>query len=182
MIAESLRLSPSSYGLQPWKFFIVENPQLRKELKAVSWNQTQIEDADKLVVFTTLKTLDEKYIEKWVHKMAETRGVPLESLKGYKDLMVSNLVSGPRSETIHWWAQRQSYIAMGQMMYTAALLGVDTCPMEGLDPAAYDTILKLENTGYQTVAVVTVGYRHKEDSYQNAKKARFDSEDIFATL
>lgn len=100
------------------------------------------------------------------------------SLEGYKNMMIGDIVTGPRSQIAKWWAQRQSYIVMGFLMETAALMKIDTCPLEGLDSAAYDKILKLEGTGYSTVAAVAVGYRHPEDKYAVVKKVRFDSTDV----
>lgn len=177
-LEESLVLSPSSYGLQPWRFLVVQNQELRKQLRAVSWNQSQVEDCSHFVVFTTRPEMNEKDIQKHIDRIAHVRGVPPESLDAYKNGMIGDVVKGPRAQVIKWWAQRQSYIAMGFLMETAALLNIDTCAMEGLDPAAYDSILKLEGTDYRTVAAVACGYRHSEDKYQSMKKVRFDAKDI----
>jgi nitroreductase len=169
----SLKLAPSSYGLQPWKFLVVENPEIREKLKPVSWNQTQVTDASHYVVLLYKEQMDVPFVEKYINRVAEVRGTPLESLQGYRDMMVNNLVSGPQAKGNAPWAHRQSYIAMGFLMETAALLNIDACPMEGIDPAAYDKILGLEGTGWKTGATVALGYRHAEDTYQNLKKVRF---------
>lgn len=182
VLAESVRLAPSSYGLQPWKFFLIESPAVRKELRSVSWNQSQVEEASHFLVFTTISKLSEENIESHIEQVAKIRGSSPASLQGYRDMMVSDLVRGPRSETIKWWAQRQSYIAMGQLMYVASLMQIDTCPMEGLDPAAYDKILNLEGTGYSTVAAVALGYRHMDDKYQKQQKVRFELKDILSVI
>lgn len=181
VLAESLRLSPSSYGLQPWKFLVVQTPELRKQLTPLSWKQTQVEDCSHYVVFTTLKKVTTEYIQHFIDVTAKTREIPSESLNGYRDMMIGDLVKGPRAAVIQNWSQKQSYIAMGNLMNAAALMGVDTCPMEGLDPAAYDKVLGLDNTPYATVAAVAVGYRSAEDKYSQAKKIRFSSEEIFET-
>lgn len=178
-LKESLRLAPSSYGLQPWKFLVIQNPELRKELRAVSWNQSQVEDCSHFVVFTTLEKVTEDYVAKFITRNSEVSGIPVEKLKGFNDMMVGDLVKGPRSETINWWAQRQSYIAMGHLTLAAALLQIDTCCLEGLDAKAYDKILKLEGTGYKTIAAVACGYRSAEDKYQHNKKVRFQESDVF---
>ena len=178
ILEESLRLAPSSYGLQPWKFIIVQDPQIRALLTPLSWNQTQVKDCSHYVVFATRSQIEESDIEKWVQKIAQVRGVDLASLESYKNVMLQDLVNGHRASIAQWWAQRQSYIAMGMLMETAALLNIDTCPMEGLDPPAYDKVLKLEGTGYATVAAVAVGYRSPEDKYQQLKKVRFDRDDV----
>jgi nitroreductase len=178
----SLVLSPSSYGLQPWKFLVVQNPQLRQQLKDVSWGQTQVTDCSHYVVLVYKIKMDEAHIQKYIDRMAQLRNIPVTSLDGYKNVMIGDVVKGPRAQVIESWAQRQTYIAMGFLMETAAVLKVDTCPMEGLDPKAYDKILKLEGTGWATVAAVAVGYRHAEDVLQNAKKVRFETRDVVQFL
>lgn len=178
-LVESVRLAPSSYGLQPWKFIVVENKELRAKLREVSWNQSQVTDASHYLVFTTLEKLDAQYVDKFVADIAKTRGLQAEDLAGYRDMMVGNLVEGPRSQTIDAWAQRQSYIAMGQLTLAAGLLKVDTCALEGLDPAAYDKLLGLEEGPYKTIAAVALGYRKDEDKYKDLKKVRFNQEEIF---
>lgn len=182
VLEESLRLSPSSYGLQPWKFIVVHNKEILKKLTALTWGQSQVEDCSHYVVFTTKVKLDEAHIEKFIAKIAEIRNLDPKTLDGYKNVMFKDLITGPRSETISHWAQRQSYIAMGFIMQTAAVLGIDTCPIEGLDPKGYDKILGLENTGYATVAAMACGYRHADDKYQSMKKIRFDKSDVITHL
>lgn len=171
-LLESLKLAPSSYGVQPWKFLVIENPKVREELKPVSWNQTQITDASHQIVFLYKDTMDEAFVQKYIDRIVEVRGIPAEALQGYKDMMITNLVKAPE-EKIRVWSQRQAYIAMGFLLETAALLKIDATPMEGFSASDYDRILKLEGTGWKSVATVTLGYRHSEDSFQNLKKVRF---------
>jgi len=180
-LSESLRLSPSSYGLQPWKFILVNSPELRTQLRTHSWNQSQVEDASHYVVFTYKEKMDQAYIEKYINSIATQRGVPVESLKGFANMMTSDLVTGPKASEIHHWAQRQAYIAMGFLMLSAALLKIDSCPMEGIIPTEYDKLLGIENTGYKTVAAVALGYRHENDDYQRLKKVRFETSEILLT-
>jgi nitroreductase len=177
-LAESLRLSPSSYGLQPWKFILVRDPKLREELRAVAWNQSQVTDASHFVVLTYHKSLGEGAIDKHLNRVSEVSGAPIAGLKGYRDMMLGDLVKGPRSQVIDAWSQRQVYIAMGFLMEAAALLKIDTCAMEGFDPSAFDRILKLEGTGYAAVAAVALGYRHADDGNAKMKKVRFELKDI----
>ncbi|WP_413557982.1 NAD(P)H-dependent oxidoreductase [Bdellovibrio sp. HCB209] len=171
-LLESLKLAPSSYGVQPWKFLVIENPKIREELKPVSWGQTQITDASHQIVFLYKDTMDEAFVQKYIDRIAEVRGAPVESLQGFKEMMINNLVKAPE-EKIRVWSQRQAYIAMGFLLETAALLKIDATPMEGFSPSDYDRILKLEGTGWKSIATVTLGYRHAEDSFQNLKKVRF---------
>lgn len=106
------------------------------------------------------------------------RAVSKESLDGFKGFMVGKLVNGPGAATIDQWAARQAYIALGNFMTSAALLGVDTCPLEGLDPAAYDAILGLEAQGYATVCACAAGYRSADDKYATLPKVRFPESEL----
>jgi nitroreductase len=178
ILKDSLRLAPSSYGLQPWKFVVVQNPALRTKLREVSWGQAQVEDASHFIVFTAKDVIDEKYIRHFIEDTAKTRNIPASALDGYRDLMITNIGHKP-TESHKAWNQRQCYIAMGFLLETASLLKIDTVPLEGIEPEKYDEILGLAGTGYSSVAAVALGYRHEEDAYQNLAKARFDESVIF---
>jgi len=177
-LEESLVLTPSSYGLQPWKFLVITDPELKAKLRPVSWNQAQVEDCSHHVVFLVKKNLGLPEIEHFVDRMAEVRGVTRESLAMYRGYMVGDLAEGPRSKTINEWATRQVYIALGNFMTSAALLGVDTCPMEGLDPAKYDEILGLGDTTWATVCACPAGYRALDDKYATVPKVRFKTAEL----
>ncbi len=176
-LEEALVLTPSSYGLQPYRFIVVTDPGLKAKLRPASWGQAQIEDASHLVVFAIKKSMGEGHITHFLDRVAEVRGVSKDSLEGYKGYMMGDLVNGPRAAAIDQWSARQAYIALGNFMTSAALLGVDTCPLEGLEPAAYDAILGLEAEGYATVCACAAGYRSADDKYASLPKVRFpDSE------
>lgn len=179
VLEESLRLAPSSFGLQPWKFFVIQNPEVRKTLLPLSWNQSQIEACSHLVVITALKTITKDYITHYVQHIANTRHIPVEGLAGYQDMMVTSLLSRPQ-ETLLAWAQRQAYIALGGLLYTAAALEIDSCPIEGFDPKGYDQVLSLENTPYTSSVVAALGYRDAKDHYQHLEKVRFDRDSVFS--
>ncbi len=178
ILADSLRLSASSYGLQPWKFIVVQNPALREKLLPLSWGQTPVVDCSHYVVLTYKEKMDEKHIDKFLQKTAHVRGVHVATMNGYKDMMMGDVVNGPRAEIIEWWAQKQTYIAMGTLLTTAAMMEIDALPMEGINPAEYDKALSLVGTGWKTVAAIACGYRSAEDKYQFAKKSRFDINDV----
>jgi nitroreductase len=125
-LEESLVLTPSSFGLQPWKFLVVTDAAVRESLVPHAWNQRQVADASHLVVMAVRKTVDEAYIDQFLARIAEVRSIPVESLAGYRGMMVGCL--GMMTPD---WAAKQAYIALGQFMLAAATLGVDTCPMEG---------------------------------------------------
>ncbi len=173
-LEESLILTPSSYGLQPWRFQIVTNLDLRRKLTPVSWGQKQVEDCSHLVVFTVKEKVDEVYVQSFIHQMGKVRGVDPATFAGYQKMIVSDVVNGPRSQVAFDWAARQSYIALGNFMTACALVGVDTCPMEGIDPAKYDEILGLVGSGWKTVMACPAGYRASDDKYASEKKVRFE--------
>ncbi|MCX6846919.1 MAG: NAD(P)H-dependent oxidoreductase [Verrucomicrobia bacterium] len=172
-IEESLILTPSSFGLQPWKFLVVGDPAIRGELRAASWNQPQVTDASHLVVLTTRTDLTQSDIDAWINRMAEVQGCPTENFAPLAG-MISGFSLSMSADARRAWNSRQVYIALGQLMTTAAMLGIDTCPLEGIDPAAYDRSLGLENSGYATVVACALGYRDPADKYAAAPKARFD--------
>ncbi|MEM9002986.1 MAG: NAD(P)H-dependent oxidoreductase [Cyanobacteria bacterium P01_F01_bin.86] len=177
-LATSLVLTPSSYGLQPWKFFVVTDPQVKAELKPLSWNQAQTTDCSHFVVFAIRKNLAAADVDRYVQAIAETRNVSVESQAGYRNMMVSDVVDGSRSFNVNEWAARQVYIALGNFMTCAALLGVDACPMEGIEPAKYDKVLNLSTQGYATVVACAAGYRADDDKYADLAKVRFAKTDL----
>jgi nitroreductase len=181
-LEDALVLTPSSYGLQPWQFFVVIDPDLKAALRPHSWNQPQVTDCSHHVVFATRNDVDEAFVDKYIARIAEVRGVTPESMGFYKDMMASDILNGPRSKWVQKWAARQLYIALGNFMTSAAVLGVDTCPMEGLDPAKYDEILGLPAKGFQTVFACSAGYRAEDDKYASLPKVRFPKADLVQTL
>ena len=177
-LEQSLVLAPSSYGLQPWRFVVVHEPKVRETLKPLSWGQSQVTDASHLVVLAAKNVITEADVQKFVDVTTDTRGMPRGALKGYQDMMVGDLVKGPRSAWIKEWAARQTYIAFGELLTSAALLGVDACPMEGIDPAKYDEVLGLQAKGYSTLCVCTLGYRAASDKYAGLKKVRYPASEV----
>jgi nitroreductase len=177
-LAESLRLSASSYGLQPWKFIVVQDPSIRASLQPASWGQSQVVDASHYIVFTSRTTVDTSYIESHIQNVASTRGLDPKTLDGYKNFMIQKIVHEKTPNEIIHWTQRQAYIAMGSLLQSAALLQIDACPIEGIEPAQYDKILGLQHTPYRTVATVALGYRHDKDKNQFMSKVRFPSQDV----
>lgn len=177
-LLDALVLSPSSYGLQPWRFIDVQDPKLRAELRPHSWNQSQITDADHLIVFAARTEITHDDIDRHVARIAEVRNQPLEAVEPYRQMMNGSVLSPQRAETNAAWAGRQAYIAMGQFMTAAALLGIDTCPLEGITPAKYDEILGTRKDGYAVFAAVAVGYRADGDKYATTKKVRYATPDV----
>ncbi len=176
-LEEALVLTPSSYGLQPWKFFVVENPNTRQALLPHSWGQAQIVDASHLVVFAVKTNVSPADAERLTAWSTEVRGLPAGALDGYKSMMVGSLTRTPPAD-IDIWMSRQVFIALGSFLTACALLGVDACPMEGFVPEKYDELLGLTAKGYAARVVATAGYRDAEDRNAGLKKVRFAHADI----
>ena len=181
-LEDALVLSPSSFGLQPWKFVVVTHPALREQLVPVSWGQRQVAEASHLVVFALKKNFSEADVATYLNRIAEVRAVPTEALASYRDMMVGSLFKGLDAAARAHWSALQIYIALGNFLTSAALLGIDTCPMEGIEPAKYDEILGLDALGLGTVVVATAGYRATTDKYAALKKVRFEKTDVIVTL
>ena len=177
-LEQSLLLSPSSFGLQPWAFIVVNDRATREKLAAASWNQPQITAASHLVVFAIRKNLKAADAEKLIDRIVEVRKVSRESLEGFKGMMTGFLGNPPAGFKIDDWSARQLYIALGTFLTSCAAIGVDACPMEGIQPADYDRILGLGKQGLSAVCVATAGYRAEDDGYAKLPKVRFPAEQI----
>jgi nitroreductase len=177
-LLETLRLSPSSFGLQPWKFIIVRDPALRKQLKSHAMDQPQITDADTLIVFCAVKTMDENYVKRYVKRIADVRGGTNEALVNYEQMMLASL-KGKSPEVLSGWMKRQVYIALGVLLVECAHRKIDACPMEGFSPQEFDEILGLPQQGLESVVLCAVGYRADDDHYAHLKKVRSKQEEVF---
>ncbi len=178
MLKEAVRLSASSFGLQPWRVVHVKEPALRAKLAEAAWNQPQITQASEVFVFAAITTLSSKYVEDYIHLVASTHSLPAESLDGYKNMMLG-FEQGLSPEHKITWAQKQAYIALGNLLTTTALLKIDACPMEGFDAPQVDKVLGLEKDGLTTAVICTLGYRSPEDKTASYKKVRFPIETLF---
>jgi len=179
-LEQALILTPSSFGLQPWKFVVVTDPTTKAKLPPISWGQRQVVEASHVVVFAIRQNLTEADIDKYLARIVEVRGGTVEALAGFRRMMVGGLLNGAMN--LSQWASLQAYIALGQFMTTAAMLGIDTCPMEGIEPAKYDEVLGLPALGYATVVACVAGYRASDDKYAAIPKVRFQAEDVVLRL
>jgi len=181
ILIETARLSASSYGLQPYHIFVITDIAIREKLKPVSWGQSQITDASHLLVFANSTNFDEQLVDDYLNRTAIVRDVSLESLSAYGNFMKKNIVNLP-VEAKEVWAAKQVYLALGNVMQAAAELKIDSCPMEGLDAAAYDEILGLKNKELTTTLALPIGYRSSEDTTQELAKVRKTKETLFTYL
>ncbi len=174
-LEQALVLSPSSFGLQPWKFVVITDESLKAELLPHSWNQPVVTTCSHLVVLFAKKSLDDADVQKLMAATAEIRHMSADSLNGYAGMIHGSLSQMSPDEMLEW-NKRQAYIALGQFLVSAALLGVDACPMEGLDRAKYDEILGVE--GYTATVMATAGYRSPDDKYGDLPKVRYAASEL----
>lgn len=176
-LEQAAALSPSSYGLQPWKFVVVTDPEVRKKLHPASWNQPQILDASHLVVFAAKNPPTPADVERHVARTEQVRGLTPSALDDLKKRILGSL-SRMTEKDAHAWAARQCYIALGVFLSACALAGVDACPMEGFQPEKYDEILGLAAKGLSAVVIATAGYRHPDDPAAKFAKSRFPVDEV----
>jgi len=181
-LEEALVLTPSSFGLQPWRFVVITDQATKERLVPVSWGQRQPADCSHLVVFAVKKDINEQYLDAYLDRISEVRGTPRESLASYRDMMTGSLIKGMDLAARTTWAMYQVYIALGTFLTSAALLGIDTCPMEGIEAAKYDEILGLDKLSLGAVVAAAAGYRATGDAYAAAKKVRFPKEDVLLKI
>ena len=180
-LKEAIRLSTSSYGLQPYRVFIVENPELRAKLVAASYGQAQVADASHLLVFANELNFGEVGIDQLAATICKTRELPLEAIQGYVDYMKGNITGLPE-DVRNIWTAKQTYLALGNLLNAAAELHIDVTPMEGFVPAQVNEILGLDALGLNATLLAPIGYRHVEDATQHYKKVRKSNEELFITL
>jgi nitroreductase len=178
VLEQSMVLAPSSFGLQPWKFFVVDNVEMRQELLMNSYKQPQVVDASHLVVFAVKHNLNAADVDRFIALTAEVQGAPVDKLLGYAGVIKGFLNNFSSPQDIDNWSARQVYLALGQFMTTAAMLGVDTSPLEGFVPPKYDEILGLTAQGYKSVVVCAAGYRSADDKAAQKPKVRYTTAEL----
>lgn len=181
-LEDSLVLTPSSIGLQPWKFIVVTDVEMKTKLQPAAWNQAQVSDCSHFLVMTVRKDLDEAHVDRHLARMSEVQGTPVEALAKFRDMVTGNLDKARAEGRLDTWQTHQIYIALGNLMTAAALLGVDTCPMEGFQPAQFDEILGLTDTPYASVVCCAAGYRDASDKYASKPKVRFEKQELFTHI
>ena len=181
VLKDAIRLSASSYGLQPYKVLLIENPEIRAQLQPFSWGQSQIVDASHLLVFANITNIGETEIDAYFDNLISTRGIPMDAVQGYSDFMKSKIVSLPEGVK-NSWTSKQTYLALGNLLNAAAELNIDVTPIEGFEPEKYNEILGLDKLGLNASLVAPIGYRHEEDATQHFAKVRKSNEDLFITI
>jgi nitroreductase len=181
-LEQALVLAPSSIGLQPWKFLIVTDRAVKTRLRAAAWNQAQPETCSHFVVFVLRQDLSADHVDRHVARISEVLSVEAESLGKFRKMTLGNLDKARAEGRLDTWQAHQLYIALGQFMAAAAVLGVDTCAMEGFQPEKFDEILGLTGTGFTSIVACAAGYRAADDKAALRKKVRFPASEVIQRL
>jgi nitroreductase len=176
-LEQTLILSPSSYGLQPWRFVVITDPAVKAKLPAISWNQGQPRDCSHFLVIASRKGIAPQDVENYIQSIIKTRGVPADALADYKNMMLGTVTKTP-ADQLDQWSKHQAYIALGFIMSAAAMLNIDACPMEGIVHAEYDKLLNLPEKGYTATVGCALGYRASDDWLAGLKKVRYPASDL----
>jgi len=165
-ILEAGRKSPSSFGMEAWKFLVITNEELKAKLKPACWDQAQITSCSHLVV--VLAGIESVKVESGeVKKRFARREMPQESLDFYMQLYADHLKETlSTDENIYAWTAKQTAIAVANMMTAGASIGIDSCPIEGYDKKQVEEILQLDTTKFQLAMVLPFGYRLNEQPQQ----------------
>lgn len=165
-ILEAGRISPSSFGMEPWKFLVIQNQELKAKLRPACWDQVQITScSDLVIILASIEDVKPEFA--YVEKMFSRRDMPAEKKAFYLDIYASHLADTLSSDkNVLAWTARQCYIAAANMMTMAASIGIDSCPVEGFDKEAVESILELDTSKHQLALVLPFGYRINEQSTQ----------------
>jgi nitroreductase len=176
-ILESGRLSASSFGLEPWKFIVVENSELRTKLAAAGYGQAKITEASHLIVIARRTDTRENIVAERIARTATIQGVTESALDGFKQ-MLDGTVAGRDDAALDTWNRSQTYIALGSMMEAASLLKIDNAAMEGFDPKGVDEVLGLSAKHLTATTMLALGYRSEKDEAARRPKVRRDFDEV----
>ncbi|KIA89957.1 NAD(P)H-dependent oxidoreductase [Kaistella jeonii] len=177
-ILEAAKLSASSLGLQPYEIIIAESSEMKEKLIPAFYNPSQISTCSHLIVITSKNNISPDYIGEYFTQISTTREIPLETLDPFRE-SISKHIQKLSSDEVMTWADKQSYIVLGNLMFAAALENVDTCPMEGFKQEIIDGILGLDSQIEKVAVTLALGYRSEEDEFQNFKKVRKPNDKLF---
>lgn len=180
-LKEAVKLTPSSMGFQAYKVISVENLETREKLREASYNQPQITDASNLFLFCAYNDFTDKDVDEFISLNAKARNQKPEELEKFSNSLKRDMKNRDADAKKNWLA-RQPYIALGNLITTAASMDIDICPMEGFDAAKYSDILNLKERGLNPVCIAAIGYRSPEDALQYKPKVRKPVDVLFETI
>lgn len=177
-LEQSLILTPTSYGLQPYKFIVVTDRATKEAIQPHAWNQSQVRDCSHLVVIAGKEDVTSNDIEHYLARIMEIRGTAPEMLIDFRKTMGSFVTKLKETGELGAWVSRQCYIALGFLMSAAAVRGIDSCPMEGFIPAGVDAVLNLNEQKLNSVVLCALGYRSSEDWLGQLAKVRLPQNEL----
>ncbi|TQI70273.1 hypothetical protein JM79_1183 [Gramella sp. Hel_I_59] len=181
ILKHAFNLTATSYGLQPLKMLVISNKEIQKQLIEFSMNQQQVSTASHVLVICTEKNVDEQFISGYFQRVKNLRDTPDEVLQPFHNFLVDDF-KNKAIEKIEAWARNQAYLALGTLLTVCATEEIDACPMEGFEPSKYDDFLKLGDRNLQSVLVLPVGYRAKDDFFSELKKVRRPLDEVIIEI
>lgn len=181
MLEETLRLAPSSFGFQLWKFYRIDDPAVRAAIKDAGYGQSQITDASHLYALASKSAPTEQDVTDFIESIKTAHSVTDESLAGYKKGL-EGAITGKPAVDIATWTAKQVYIALGFILDAAAQHHIDTCPMEGFDHDKVSEIIGATKEGYAVQVLCPVGHRAADDNYATQKKVRYPKERVIKVI
>jgi nitroreductase len=163
-ILEAAVLSPSSFGMEAWKFLVLESPEIRKQVRPACWDQPQVTDSSHVIVILARPSLvapDSDYVKKSFARRGLSEDATRAYIEKYRWYMDTEVF--PRM-SLYAWCCKQCYIALASIMTTAASLGIDSCPMEGFEKERVESILEIDTQQTEVAVLVALGYRAGDQS------------------
>lgn len=176
-LLEAVNLAPSSYGLQPYHFYVVSDDATKEKLAKAGYGQPQFTTASHLIVFASDVQTTEQDIDAYIENIAKTRGIDSADLEDYAQMMKGS-VTTKSAEDLENWAAKQAYIPVGVLMAAASVAEIDCSPMEGFDAAEVSNIIGATEKGFKARVIVALGYRSEDDKYGKMKKVRRSLDEI----
>lgn len=173
ILKNSFNLTATSYGLQPITLVVIQNKVLQQELVSHSFGQPQVAQASHVLVICIQNEINSEYITAYFEQIKKVRGTSDEILNPFMESIIQSFSTKDIQE-IKDWSKNQAYLAMGNLLTICAMEEIDSCPMEGFNPEAYDKALDLKAKGLTSVLVMPVGYRSEDDMFSTLKKVRKD--------
>ncbi len=178
-ILEATKLAPSSYGLTPYQVVVVEDQELKQQLMAACYGQTQVVDSSAVLVFATWDSISEVGVQEYMNEIATQRGISVDMLTDFSNIL-NGSIKGMTDEQKQSWAQKQTYIGLGFALVAAATEKVDSTPMEGFSPQQVDEVLGLKELGLKSSVLLALGYRDADNDYlAPLKKVRWTDDKFF---
>ncbi|MAP81342.1 MAG: NAD(P)H-dependent oxidoreductase [Aequorivita sp.] len=181
ILKETFNLTATSFGLQPLKMVVVSNAKIKEQLVPLTYHQPQVRDASHVLILCIEKSIDEKFIVDHFKRVEGLRKTPRKILDPFERDLIDSFTK-KNSEEIKTWMINQLYLTLGALLTVCAMEKIDSCPMEGFESKKYDTLLGLDKKGLESVLVLPVGYRDKDDFFVTLKKVRRGVDELVINL